>query len=312
MTLKMQWCRKVIGANGKEEYLSVVRNVEMGTDGGIFYKEPKKGSWFGKELKELTSSVPISQYILSKGKVIILLMEETLDGELIPLVSQDRTILTNLGPILKTFTQKKDEEIAMLNGVIDTLQENVNEQLKTYYETYQRILKGYNSLGPLLMKSLLARFDLFRQYVRNDYSEHDHEVLMGRLAREIEAEFLDRFKQDKIDDFYTKTNALPPFVGASTSPTPRRRVQKSPRKEAPAQEPTVDETRENFSPEELQQRGETPFPAALNRSPSQPRSSPQMNEEEVTTSRGSNEDIDDLLDAWRRGEVILEKTDKKE
>lgn len=278
------------GTEGNPDVLvPVIRDVTLGFENEITFSE--KVSWRHSENRTLKSSLPISQFILSKGKITTLLMKETPDGQLVPLVTRDKKMLNDITPLLENLTKEKDNEIIMLKGVIESQQEQHTKQLTTYYDTYQQILKGYQSLAPLVLKSLTQRTDLFRQFVRKDFSEHDIKTLIEQSIRDAELELLDRFKQETLDAKYSSMSS-PPFTGSSSGSSGRKRIQKSPRKEQP---PEVEETSEG------EPVATDPF--AQVRALQQQAQAQQQEQDDRPQRAVGPEDMDDFIDALKQGKV---------
>lgn len=310
----MLWYREVEGLPGTDpQFIPVIKSVDMGFDNAVYFYN--RTHWFKKELLCLKSSVPISDYILGKGKIVTILMKETPDGELVPLVTRDRKILEGITPILKDLTKGKQEEVNMLQGVIESQQQYYNDQLTSYYEAFERILKGYKQITPLLLKTLVQRYDLLRQFVRDDFSEHDFETLVKRALRDAELELVDRYKDDVLEVKNARVRP-PPFQGPAmdeesppTLPRPARRL--SPPApatpfeafgQAPSEGPSASTSR---PPRQPSLRSRAPPPPVDNSGipTGDGEVSLGARRDEAEHATGSKEDIDEFLDAWQRGEI---------
>ncbi|MFW9873560.1 MAG: hypothetical protein ACFFG0_10685 [Candidatus Thorarchaeota archaeon] len=302
MGFKMLWYREVITDHSNEpEIIAVIFEAEMGFENSIHYIE-KEHFWSKPVKKILTSDVPISDYILGKGEPVTLLMKQTWENKLVPLVTKDRRILKGITPILKRFTKEKDEEIEMLKDSMESLQSYYTQQLISYHEHYNRMYASFQGVVPLLLKIMHQRFETIRQFVRKDFSEHDFNLLISRVARDAELELLDEFKQDVLDIKYAKVT--PPFAGGvqPALPAPRPRRQKSPRK--PQKPPPQEEAAQNpFGQTQAPLPPMLPEMASLAGAPQNQAVSPPMNNPSTSSTNKKKQSYEDLVEAINSGDI---------
>jgi hypothetical protein len=227
--MKMYWLRELPDGTLQD----VQADVIFGFRNEVWVKERAGRFSLRKKLRKLHSEVNIRDYVLDSTPTVTLLMKETPDNRLVPMVTKDRQILNDMQGIIDNVTADLQEENKMLRFNLESFFQRRNNELLEYHNHYQRIYDYNLSLIPILLQSTHQKFELFREYLHKEFSKYDVDTILAQRWNQLENELMDEYNQVLLEIKKQKLTPNQAPVASQTlavapkrGPTPPRRPTK--------------------------------------------------------------------------------------